>query len=73
MNLFWIYAKVKLRTNYNLFSVYSTFILGKNKPMPVVVEVEWEKIPKEECVKLIQSMPRRVSAALKAKGGYTKY
>jgi hypothetical protein len=37
------------------------------------VEVEWEKIPKEECVKLIQSMPRRVAAVLKAKGGYTKY
>ena len=36
-------------------------------------EVEWEKIGKEECVKLINSMPRRVAAVLKAKGGYTKY
>jgi transposase len=37
------------------------------------VEAEWEKIPKEECLKLINSMPRRVAALLKAKGGYTKY
>lgn len=37
------------------------------------VEVEWEKIPKEECLKLINSMPKRVEALLKAKGGYTKY
>ena len=37
------------------------------------IEVEWEKMPKEECVKLINSMPRRVAAVLKTKGGYTKY
>jgi hypothetical protein len=37
------------------------------------VEVEWEKIPKEECLNLINSMPRKVAALLKAKGGYTKY
>jgi transposase len=37
------------------------------------IEVEWEKIPKEECVNLIKSMPRRIAAVLKAKGGYTKY
>ena len=37
------------------------------------IQVEWEKIPKEECLNLINSMPRRVSAVLKAKGGYTKY
>ena len=37
------------------------------------VEVEWEKIAQEDCAKLIESMPRRVAAVLKAKGGYTKY
>jgi transposase len=37
------------------------------------VEVEWEKIPAQVCVNLIESMPRRVTAVLKAKGGYTKY
>jgi DDE superfamily endonuclease len=37
------------------------------------VQEEWEKIPKEECVNLINSMPRRIKAVLKAKGGHTKY
>ena len=37
------------------------------------VQVEWEKIPASECQKLIESMPRRVKAVIKAKGGYTKY
>ena len=36
-------------------------------------EVEWEKIPKEVCQNLIESMPRRVAAVLKAKRGHTKY
>ena len=37
------------------------------------VEVEWNSIPVEECTKLIESMPRRIVAVLKAKGGHTKY
>lgn len=37
------------------------------------VEREWEGIPKEVCRNLIESMPRRVQAVLKAKGSYTKY
>jgi transposase len=37
------------------------------------VQVEWDKIPVEVCMGLIESMPRRVAAVLKAKGGYTKY
>jgi transposase len=37
------------------------------------VEAEWERIPKDVCVDLIKSMPRRIAAVLKAKGGYTKY
>ena len=36
-------------------------------------EIEWEKIPKEKCQKLIESMPRRVAAVLRTKGRYTKY
>ena len=36
-------------------------------------EAEWEKIPKEVCQNLIESMPRRVAAVLRAKGGHTKY
>ncbi len=37
------------------------------------VEEVWEKIDTEVCQNLIESMPRRVEAVLKAKGGYTKY
>ena len=37
------------------------------------IQVVWEGIPVEECQKLIESMPRRIEAVLKAKGNYTKY
>ena len=37
------------------------------------VEVEWDKIPKEDCLNLIESMPKRIAEVLKAKGGYTIY
>ena len=34
---------------------------------------EWKKIPPETCQRLIESMPRRIQAVIKAKGGHTKY
>ena len=37
------------------------------------IEKEWEDIPASQCHKLIESMPRRIEAVIKAKGGYTKY
>lgn len=37
------------------------------------VEEEWDKIPPQVCFNLVESMPRRIAAVLKAKGGYTKY
>jgi transposase len=37
------------------------------------VQVEWDKIGKEVCQNLIESMPRRMQAVIQAKGGYTKY
>lgn len=37
------------------------------------VQDEWNEISKEECTKLIESMPRRIAAVLKEKGGHTKY
>lgn len=37
------------------------------------LEVEWNKIPVEMCQRLIESMPRRLQACIKAKGGHTKY
>jgi transposase len=37
------------------------------------VQKEWDAIPPAVCQNLIESMPRRVEALLRAKGGYTKY
>ena len=37
------------------------------------VEEEWEAIPQSVCRDLVESMPRRVAAVIRAKGGYTKY
>ena len=34
---------------------------------------EWNQIPPEVCQNLIESMPRRIGAVIKAKGGHTKY
>ena len=35
--------------------------------------MEWDKIGLEVCQKLTESMSRRVSAVVKARGGHTKY
>jgi hypothetical protein len=37
------------------------------------IEVEWNNITAEECMKLIESIPRRIAAVLIAKGGYAEY
>ena len=37
------------------------------------VEKEWNQTQPEVVQNLIESMPRRVAAVVKAKGGYTKY
>lgn len=37
------------------------------------VVVEWAKISVEQCQAWIESMPRRIKAVIKAKGGHTKY
>jgi transposase len=37
------------------------------------VKETWESIDKETCLHLIKSIPRRIEAVLKARGGYTKY
>ena len=34
---------------------------------------EWNGIPVEACQKLIESMPRRIQAVIRAKGGHTDY
>ena len=37
------------------------------------IEKEWEAIPDSVCRDLVESMPGRIAAGIKAKGGYTKY
>ena len=37
------------------------------------VEALWLKVPTEMCIKLIESMPKRVKACYLAKGGHIKY
>lgn len=37
------------------------------------IQEEWEKITKEECRRVIGTMPERIKAVLKAKGGYTTW
>ena len=37
------------------------------------VEVDWNEIAAETCQNLIESMPRRIHAVIRANGGHTKY
>jgi len=37
------------------------------------VQVEWEAITQNECLHLIESMPKRVAAVIRVKGRHTKY
>lgn len=37
------------------------------------IQCEWDKIDQTECMKLIESMPRRILAVIKSKGQWTKY
>ena len=54
--------------------------LGENEESPKEVTELWERVEKEwECIdaavcqNLIESMPRRIRAVIRAKGGHTKY
>ena len=37
------------------------------------VQVEWESIPREYCQKLVESMPDRIAAVLRARGKHTRF
>ena len=37
------------------------------------IEEQWNKTDANVCQDLIESMPRRLEAVIKAKGGHTKY
>lgn len=38
-----------------------------------ILQQEWNEISPEECRKLVSTMPKRIAAVIKAKGGPTKY
>lgn len=41
--------------------------------LKTIVNAEWMKMDKNICHKLVESMPRRCEAVIKAQGGHTKY
>jgi hypothetical protein len=50
----------------------------ENEPNGIIelwerVQDVWNCLTPEICTRVIESMPRRIEAVLKAKGGYTKY
>jgi hypothetical protein len=61
----WVHVK-------NQLTEYPTHAKGVFEVWDRVAEV-WTDIPAEVCQKLIESMPRRIEAVIKAKGGNTKY
>jgi transposase len=61
----WDYAKRRLANHEN--TPLSLHELWER------VQVVWDAIPREVCEGLIDSMPRRIIAVLRNKGGYTKY
>jgi len=38
-----------------------------------VVDDEWERTSADHCKRLFSSMPKRLAAVIKAKGGYTRF
>jgi transposase len=61
----WQHLKIQLRK-------YPTLPKGVWELWERIVK-EWEEIKPEVCQNLIESMPRRLEAVIKAKGGHTKY
>ena len=61
----WFYVKRKLQE-------YEVPPKGAHELWERLVK-EWNGIPPEVCQNLIESMPRRIEAVIKANGGHTKY
>jgi transposase len=61
----WEHVKRQLRK-------YETSPKGAHELWSRLVD-EWNEIPPEVCQNLIESMPRRIQAVIKARGGHTKY
>lgn len=61
----------------NLWSIIkekvTVYKVKSKEELKLKIFEEWEKIPNELCKKLVDSMPKRVRAVIKARGGATKY
>ncbi|GES88637.1 IS630 family transposase [Rhizophagus clarus] len=75
----WVAQSPDLNPIENLWNHLDSQV-QKRKPVPrskqeliEVIQDEWRKITIETCQRLILSMPNRVKAVIKAKGGHTKY
>jgi transposase len=75
----WVAQSPDLNPIENLWNHLDSQV-QKRKPVPrskqeliEVVQDEWRKITIETCHHLILSMPNRIKAVIKAKGGHTKY
>ena len=75
----WVAQSPDLNPIENLWNHLDSQV-RKRKPVPrskqeliEVIQDEWRKITIETCQRLILSMPNRVKAVIKAKGGHTKY
>jgi hypothetical protein len=62
----WFYLKCQL-------AAYETAPTSIHQLWERVSEVWYNKVTKEACIKLINSMPKRIEAVIKAKGGATKW
>ena len=47
--------------------------IGSQDQLKQILQELWMSIQRELCMKLIESMPKRVKACYKAKGGYFKH
>jgi transposase len=54
------------------FKMTKTKISSINNLMDILKSI-WATIPREQCMKLVESMPRRVKLCIKAKGSFFKY
>jgi stalled ribosome rescue protein Dom34 len=61
----WHYLKVKI-------SSYKSHPISIHNLWSIIDE-EWNKISQEVCQKLVESMPERIKAVLKSKGGHTRF